>query len=151
MLALSARFGRSWATKAFVGPTTVGPSAVSVVSSSCYWTPQRTASTQQGSALFYSTTPPAFAGGGGLPSPNLSWLTPASRAILYAPVHRERSWLLGHPSSPVAIGWVDLDQEEMQTMNRNARRPKKANHGKRPCSRVRRRWMRRRYGAWRRN
>lgn len=27
-----------------------------------------------------------------------------------------------------------------QVMNRNARKPKRANHGKRPCSRVRRRW-----------
>ena len=65
---------------------------------------------------------------------------------------------LCHPASPRTIGWIDLDElaaaeeEEAsyQTMNRNARRPKKANHGKRPCSRIRRRTKRRQFGNWRR-
>jgi hypothetical protein len=32
------------------------------------------------------------------------------------------------------------DQHTFQVMNRNARKAKRANHGKRPCSRDRRRW-----------
>jgi hypothetical protein len=38
----------------------------------------------------------------------------------------------------------------LRLMNRNARRPKKANHGSRPCSRVSRREKRRANGKWRR-
>jgi hypothetical protein len=38
----------------------------------------------------------------------------------------------------------------VQCMNRNARRPKRANHGKRPCSRYRRRMKRNKLGRWRR-
>merc|ERR1719362_257941 len=41
-------------------------------------------------------------------------------------------------------------KEEIQLGNRNARKPKKANHGKRPCSRYTRRAKRRRYGNPRR-
>lgn len=41
------------------------------------------------------------------------------------------------PSSPT----VDLASRHIfQVMNRNARKAKRANHGKRPCSRDRRRW-----------
>eukprot|EP00559_Dactyliosolen_fragilissimus_P001826 CAMPEP_0184863158 /NCGR_PEP_ID=MMETSP0580-20130426/9498_1 /TAXON_ID=1118495 /ORGANISM="Dactyliosolen fragilissimus" /LENGTH=172 /DNA_ID=CAMNT_0027361309 /DNA_START=53 /DNA_END=571 /DNA_ORIENTATION=- len=40
--------------------------------------------------------------------------------------------------------------KDLQAMNRNARRPKKANHGKRPCSRVGRRARRRKFGNPRR-
>lgn len=38
-----------------------------------------------------------------------------------------------------AVPWLDLDQSVLdgevliEAMNRNGRRPKKANHGKRPC------------------
>eukprot|EP00952_Eustigmatos_sp_NYUAD-ZCMA_P007600 32102-Eustigmatos_ZCMA.PRE.1 len=35
---------------------------------------------------------------------------------------------------------------QYELMNRNARRPKKANHGKRPCSSVLRRWRRKTFG-----
>jgi hypothetical protein len=60
-----------------------------------------------------------------------------------------------HCSSPVSIGWVDdtsdrLLQEPPQLMNRNARRGKRANKGKRPCSRQRRRGKRRAFGNHRR-
>jgi hypothetical protein len=46
---------------------------------------------------------------------------------------------IAHPSVPRTIGWI-------QAMNRNARKPTKANHGKRPCSRYRRRVRRSRFG-----
>ncbi|KAL9180463.1 hypothetical protein ACHAXT_008433 [Thalassiosira profunda] len=36
-------------------------------------------------------------------------------------------------------------QHTFQAMNRNARKPKRANHGKRPCSRVRRRFKKRKW------
>lgn len=36
-------------------------------------------------------------------------------------------------------------QHTFQVMNRNARKPKRANHGKRPCSRVRRRYKKRKW------
>ncbi len=39
---------------------------------------------------------------------------------------------------------------EFQVMNRNARRPKRANHGKRPVSRIKRREKRRKWGNHRR-
>ena len=62
-----------------------------------------------------------------------------------------------HPLTPVTIGWMDpviVERSEssssLQLMNRNARHPKKANHGKRPCSRIRRRTKRRQYGSYRR-
>ncbi len=54
------------------------------------------------------------------------------------------------------IGIGDGNREQVQlgvgyqTMNRNARRPKKANKGKRPCSRIARRMKRSRYGNPRR-
>lgn len=38
----------------------------------------------------------------------------------------------------------------LQAMNRNARKPKRANKGARPCSRVSRRAKKRAYGNWRR-
>jgi hypothetical protein len=82
-----------------------------------------------------------------------------------------------HPSAPVTVGWVDIDKmeqrqemrqqqrdaaaeefdddddikpEEIQVMNRNARHPKKANRGARPCSRVARRAKKRAIGNHRR-
>eukprot|EP00522_Entomoneis_paludosa_P006006 CAMPEP_0172439384 /NCGR_PEP_ID=MMETSP1065-20121228/388_1 /TAXON_ID=265537 /ORGANISM="Amphiprora paludosa, Strain CCMP125" /LENGTH=174 /DNA_ID=CAMNT_0013188063 /DNA_START=77 /DNA_END=601 /DNA_ORIENTATION=+ len=42
------------------------------------------------------------------------------------------------------------DDEGLSLMNRNARKPKKANHGSRPNSRVARRARRRQYGNWKR-
>jgi len=40
----------------------------------------------------------------------------------------------------------NYDDALYQMMNRNARKPKKANHGKRPCSRYKRRKKSRKYG-----
>jgi hypothetical protein len=64
---------------------------------------------------------------------------------------------LNHCSAPVSIGRMDdtadtdrLPQETLQLMNRNARRGKRANRGKRPCSRQRRRGKRRAFGNHRR-
>jgi hypothetical protein len=68
-----------------------------------------------------------------------------------------------HASAPVTLGWVDIPAEVMENeedivtttetlelLNRNARRGKRANKGKRPCSHQRRRKKRRAYGSWRR-
>jgi len=41
-------------------------------------------------------------------------------------------------------------KEGFQAMNRNARKPRRANKGKRPCSRISRRAKRRKNGSWRR-
>lgn len=59
---------------------------------------------------------------------------------------------LEHPSAPVTIGWIDLidDDESMELMNRNARRGKRANGGKRPVSRQARRAKKRAFGNHRR-
>jgi hypothetical protein len=65
------------------------------------------------------------------------------------------------PSGPITIGWVETDmvmeieQEAptpppMRAMNRNARRGKRANRGKRPVSRARRRTKKRAFGNHRR-
>lgn len=45
----------------------------------------------------------------------------------------------GKPTSSVAVPQQQT-QHTFQVMNRNARKPKRANHGKRPCSRIRRRY-----------
>jgi hypothetical protein len=42
--------------------------------------------------------------------------------------------------SPVPSEGQSTSQHTFQVMNRNARKAKRANHGKRPCSRDRRRW-----------
>jgi hypothetical protein len=66
-----------------------------------------------------------------------------------------------HCSAPISIGWVDDTDDTahtdrlpqgppLQLMNRNARRGKRANKGKRPCSRQRRRGKRRAFGNHRR-
>lgn len=79
-----------------------------------------------------------------------------------------------HPSTPVTIGWVNLEEDQNERdgdsaeadvapapnaseqpvqhefMNRNARRGKRANAGKRPCSRQRRRSKKRAFGNHRR-
>jgi hypothetical protein len=50
-------------------------------------------------------------------------------------------------------GWTDPAnslQEEISVLNRNARRPKKANKGARPCSRAARRWKKEKLGKRRR-
>jgi hypothetical protein len=63
------------------------------------------------------------------------------------------------PAGPITIGWVEMEmeieQEEptrppMRAMNRNARRGKRANRGKRPVSRARRRSKKRAFGNHRR-
>mmetsp|Transcript_14200 Transcript_14200/g.31013 ORF Transcript_14200/g.31013 Transcript_14200/m.31013 type:complete len:150 (+) Transcript_14200:122-571(+) len=77
--------------------------------------------------------------------------------------HNLGSLSVRHPSTPFVLGWGEVESEMNEgivepnnsteawdLMNRNARRPKKANHGKRPCSRVSRREKRRRFGNWRR-
>lgn len=53
------------------------------------------------------------------------------------------------PQSPVQYGdpWTNLI---LQVMNRNARRPRRANRGKRPVSRVAKREKKRRFGNHRR-
>jgi signal transduction histidine kinase len=49
--------------------------------------------------------------------------------------------------------WLDVEDEDednvVHAMNRNARKPKKANHGARPCSRVGRR--KRRYARYKKS
>jgi hypothetical protein len=49
--------------------------------------------------------------------------------------------------------WLDVEEEDednvVHAMNRNARKPKKANHGARPCSRVGRR--KRRYARYKKS
>ena len=48
--------------------------------------------------------------------------------------------LLARSRMPLAGGQLSSPTAQLtRGMNRNARRPKKANHGKRPCSRIRRR------------
>ena len=50
---------------------------------------------------------------------------------------------------PRDIKWMDealFVHEEISVMNRNARRPKRANHGARPCSRASRRWKKEKLG-----
>jgi hypothetical protein len=64
------------------------------------------------------------------------------------------------PSGPITIGWMDMEMEiekedkptppPMRAMNRNARRGKRANRGKRPVSRARRREKKRAFGNHRR-
>jgi hypothetical protein len=65
------------------------------------------------------------------------------------------------PSGPITIGWVETDMDmeieqeaptppPMRAMNRNARRGKRANRGKRPVSRARRRTKKRAFGNHRR-
>lgn len=63
-----------------------------------------------------------------------------------------------HPSAPVVVGWIDLEppildttnnnssNAPLQAMNRNARVPKRANHGKRAVSRQARRAKKRAIG-----
>ncbi len=59
---------------------------------------------------------------------NLQWLKDSLRAAQMT------------PSTTTATTSPAQTQNTFQIMNRNARKPKRANHGKRPCSRVRRRW-----------
>jgi hypothetical protein len=61
------------------------------------------------------------------------------------------------PAGPVIIGWVEMETEQeapappaMEMMNRAARRGKRANKGKRPVSRARRRTKKRSIGNHRR-
>ena len=49
-----------------------------------------------------------------------------------------------HPANNV------LEESFLQAMNRNARKPRRANHGARPCSRVARRAKKREHGNRRR-
>ena len=60
---------------------------------------------------------------------NLQWLKDSLRAAQMTP-----------PKTSVTTSPAHNIQNTFQIMNRNARKPKRANHGKRPCSRVRRRW-----------
>ena len=53
------------------------------------------------------------------------------------------------PVSPQKLGEAE-EPETMNLMNRNARRGKRANHGKRPCSRHHRRTKKRAFGNHRR-
>lgn len=101
-------------------------------------------------------------------------LTVQQQQVLIANhLHKNNPHLLGsltvrHPATPFILGYGDVEDEmstvdeavsfdmeddDVETwdlMNRNARRPKKANHGARPCSRVNRRKRKRRAGNWRR-
>lgn len=61
---------------------------------------------------------------------NLQWLKDSLRAAQMTPP----TTTVTTTTSPARI------QNTFQVMNRNARKPKRANHGKRPCSRIRRRW-----------
>ena len=143
MLALTARFCRPGATRAASSSPAVLQSFVSTTGAS------------RASAMFFSSIP-------GFPAPPCTpvpWKTPttasqplSSSAEFRLPTVSKMDWR-EHPSSPIPMGWVldDDEAESLQLGNRNARVPKKANHGARPCSRVRRRWMRRRFGAWRRS
>ncbi len=62
---------------------------------------------------------------------NLQWLKDSLRAAQMTP-----------PTTTVTTSPAQI-QNTFQIMNRNARKPKRANHGKRPCSRIRRRWKKR--------
>lgn len=69
----------------------------------------------------------------------------------YLPSNHHTAMGIIHPSTPLSIGWLDLEDEGiLQAMNRNARYGKKANRGKRPVSRQRRRSKARAYGNPRR-
>jgi len=62
-------------------------------------------------------------------------------------------WFVEHPCTPQTLGFVDFDdvpQAPVEMMNRNARRGKRANKGKRPVSRQRRRSKKRAFGNHRR-
>ena len=58
---------------------------------------------------------------------NLQWLKESLRLARMTP-------------SSNTVTTSPVQTQNFQTMNRNARKPKRANKGKRPCSRVRRRW-----------
>jgi len=73
---------------------------------------------------------------------------------LLDPYHRSPAEAPPTTSDPLAR-WANVDDfapspsgvpESYQMLNRNARKPKKANHGKRPCSRYGRRKRARQYG-----
>ena len=75
-------------------------------------------------------------------SMNLMWQRPLNESSDapnddIIPVNNMNDWILDDPME---------DEEEMDLMNRNGRSPKKANKGKRPCSRVSRRRKKSQYG-----
>ncbi|KAI9999073.1 hypothetical protein PInf_003752 [Phytophthora infestans] len=71
-----------------------------------------------------------------------SALVPAS--LLPSITARPTVAVTGVRSVPSTISWFAAEETPvaMELLNRNARRPKKANHGKRPCSHHRRRQKR---------
>lgn len=60
---------------------------------------------------------------------NLQWLKDSLRVAQMTPLTKSTA-----TTNP------EQSQHTFQIMNRNARKAKRANHGKRPCSRDRRRW-----------
>jgi hypothetical protein len=95
-----------------------------------------------GSSTWHSAQVPAF-----LLSPGLQVRSPAAGAGAPREAPGGTAWtdlpiiispgLVDIPAiAPMGPGGVDEDGEQVQweAMNRNARVPKKANHGKRPCS-----------------
>mmetsp|Transcript_28541 Transcript_28541/g.60499 ORF Transcript_28541/g.60499 Transcript_28541/m.60499 type:complete len:175 (+) Transcript_28541:45-569(+) len=56
-----------------------------------------------------------------------------SLRIVQLPTSKPTTMVVPHQPTP-------QQQHTFQAMNRNARKPKRANHGKRPCSRIRRRY-----------
>ena len=133
MLALNARFCRSGLTKAGTALVARTLPVVPVAGAS-----------------FFSSIP-------GFPAPPCTpvpWRAPTSQPSSIIDIRvpttlNKINWQ--NPSAPIPLGWIDEEVETLVMGNRNARVPRKANHGARPCSRVRRRWMRRRFGAWRRS
>uniref|UniRef100_A0AAV1VFR4 Mitochondrial mRNA-processing protein COX24 C-terminal domain-containing protein n=1 Tax=Peronospora matthiolae TaxID=2874970 RepID=A0AAV1VFR4_9STRA len=76
----------------------------------------------------------------------LSMATGALAPAPLLPSLATRVAVTGVRSVPSTSNWFSFDTTEspvpMELLNRNARRPKKANHGKRPCSHFRRRQKR---------
>jgi hypothetical protein len=60
-----------------------------------------------------------------------------------SPTNMPFLWNSAVPTNPTDVG-------DLSALGRNTRQPKKANHGKRPCSRIGRRKKRRRFGNPRR-
>lgn len=56
----------------------------------------------------------------------------------FIPPQPHKNDVLAQPATTSIVGDVEEIREEMLTMNRNMREPRKANHGARPCSNVRR-------------
>ncbi|RLN48546.1 hypothetical protein BBJ29_003571 [Phytophthora kernoviae] len=71
-----------------------------------------------------------------------SALAPSS--LLPSIATRQPAFAVANVRSVPVTNWLAVEETPvaMELLNRNARRPKKANHGKRPCSHHRRRQKR---------